>query len=797
MIGQTIGHYAITDKLGRGGMGEVYKAEDTRLRRSVALKFLSDELSRDQNAIERFQHEARAASGLNHPHICAIYDIGEHAGRDFIVMELLEGLPLHDKIHGQPLLNDTAVDLALQIADALDAAHGKGLVHRDIKPGNIFITDRGQAKLLDFGLAKQTPGTQSAGEPAFPGGETTYASLTTPGELMGTVAYMSPEQVRGEPLDARSDLFSFGAVLYEMATGHRAFSGSTSGTVQEAILNRTPAPPGSVNQRLAPRLEEVINKALEKDRRLRYQSAADLRADLQRVKRDLDSARLGVTTTAGRVMEGGRWRTSRIIAIATLVLVSLMAITAWSIFNRDGSAIESIAVLPFHNASGDANAEYLSDGLSESVINNLSQLPSLRVSARSAVFRYKGKDADPMRVGQDLRVRSVLSGRLLLRGDTLVIRTELMDVNDGSQLWGREYTRKLSDVLALQDELSREISRGLRLTLTREEEQKLTKRYTEDPQAYQLYLKARYHWHKRTTEGALKSEEFLRQAIDQDPAYALAYAALADSYSLASFFHAAPSRAMMPKAKAAAAKALEIDDELAEAHIALGYASFTYDWDWPAAVVHFERALALDHAAVLNHSYYPFYLTVGNRPDEAIDVARRALAQDPLSASASHTLAVQLALAGKHDETIEECRRTVDLDPNFGVGYHVMALAFAAKGMYREALQLMERGAALGPPNVITGALLGFTRARLGQRQLAMEEVKKLSATSKTQYVPPHAFAVVYAGLGDSDQAFAWLEKAYEERIQRLAYLRFESQWDTLRPDPRFQALLKKIGLPQ
>ena len=329
-------------------------------------------------------------------------------------------------------------------------------------------------------------------------------------------------------------------------------------------------------------------------------------------------------------------------------------------------------------------------------------------------------------------------------------------------------------MLALQDELSREISRGLRLTLTREEEKKLTKRYTEDPEAYQLYLKARHYWHRRTAEGAKKSEEYLRQAIDQDPAYTLAYAALADSYSLASFFHAAPPRTTMPKAKAAAAKALEIDDELAEAHISLGYASFTYDWDWPAAVRHFDRALALNRSAVLNHSYYPFYLTVGNRPDEAIDIARRAFAQDPLSASASHTLAVQLALAGKHDETIEESRRTIDLDPNFGLGYHMMAASFAAKGMYREALPLMERGAASSPPNVITDALFGYVRARLGQRHQALQELEKLSAASKTQYIPAHAFALVYAGLGDSDRAFAWLEKAYEERVQRLAYLRFE-----------------------
>jgi serine/threonine protein kinase/tetratricopeptide (TPR) repeat protein len=795
MIGQTISHYTITEKLGSGGMGEVYKAHDNRLRRSVALKFLSDELSRDPKAVERFEREATAASGLNHPHICVVHDIGEHGGRCFIVMELLNGKPLSDKIGGRQLASDTVLDLALQIADALGAAHARGIVHRDIKPGNIFVTEHGQAKLLDFGLAKTAVTSQSSGEPGFENAQTTQARLTVPGTVMGTVAYMSPEQVRGEPLDARSDLFSFGAVLFEMVTGRLAFPGATSGVMQEAILNRPPAwdgaVPGSVRA-----LDEVIRKALEKDRALRYQSAADLRADLQRVKRDADSARFGVAGSPAKV--DGKRRTPGVVAGATALALILLTAAAWSVWSRSSrDAIESIAVLPFDNGSGDPNAEYLSDGLTESVINNLSQVPSLRVAARSAVFRYKGRGSDPQRAGQDLRVRTVLSGRLLVRGDTLVVRTDLMDVSNGSQLWGQEYSRKLTDVIALQEDLSREISQRLRLRLTTEEEQKVTKRYTDNPEAYQLYLQGRYYWHKRSAEGQQKANDYLLQAIERDPSYALAYVGLADVYNLSSFFNVAPPRAIMPKAKAAAMRALEIDEQLADAHVALGYASFTYDWDWTAAVEHFDRALALNRSAVLNHSQYPFYLTVGKRADEAIAVARLAAQQDPVSASLSHTLAVQLALAGKPDLAIEECRKTVDLDPNFAVGYEVMGASFAAKGMYGEALPQMEKAVALGPGNVVSRAELGFVRARLGQRKEALQILDDLAAASKTRYVPAQAFATVYVGLRDNDRAFEWLEKAYEERVNRLAYLRVEPTWNDIRSDPRFQALLKKIGLPQ
>jgi serine/threonine protein kinase/tetratricopeptide (TPR) repeat protein len=798
MIGKTVSHYTIREQLGAGGMGVVYRAEDTRLGRSVALKFLPEELSRDRLAIERFQREARAASALNHPHICSVHDIGEHAGRHFIVMELLEGTPLNQVVAGHAVPADQIVEVGIQIADALDAAHEKGLVHRDIKPANIFVTQRGQAKLLDFGLAKPMPQPRPAGARVAPSAGPTQEHLTDPGVVLGTVAYMSPEQVRGETLDARTDLFSVGAVLYEMATGRRAFPGNTSGIVSEAILNRTPLPAGRVNPELAPSLEAIIDKALEKERELRYQKASDLRADLQRLKRDTDSAR--VTPSDGIVPAGATkpwWRRKTAMAAGTLALAAVVMVgTRFAFFPARVDPVDSVAVLPFANSTGDPNAEYLSDGITESVINNLSQLPSLRVMARSTVFRYKGKEADPQRVGQDLRVRAVLSGRLLQRGDTLIVRTELMDVANGSQLWGGQYTRKTADVFALQEDVSREISEKLRLRLTTEEKQRLTKRYTENAEAYQLYLKGLYHSNKRSPESGHSAIEYFRQAIDQDPGYALAYADLANAYSMVSFFNMVPPREAMPKAKAAAAKALEIDDRLAEAHVALGYISFTYDWDWSATTTHFAQAMALNPGAVVDNRYYPFYLTVAGRSDEAISAARRAIELDPASASRSHNLAVQLTLARHFDEAIAECRKTIAIDPNYGVAHEVLGASYAAQGKYREALPPLEKASNLSPGNAMSLAFLGYGHAGVGNRSRALRILEVLTEASKQRYVPALAFAVVYVGLGEKDQAFAWLEKAYEERFNRLAYLRREPVWDSLRSDPRFDDLLRRIGLP-
>jgi len=794
VIGETISHYRILEKLGQGGMGVVYLAEDPRLGRTVALKFLSDELSRDPRAVERFQREARAASALNHPHICTVYDIGEHSGRHFMAMELLEGTSLHELITGGALPTDRVLDLGMQLADALEAAHAKGIIHRDIKPANIFVTDRGHVKLLDFGLAR--PALDRQAMTAGP----TEAHLTDPGAIVGTLVYMSPEQVRGEDLDARTDLFSLGAVLYEMTTGRPAFAGSTPGTIHEAILNRAPVPVGRLNPESPTRLEEVINKALEKDRTLRYQHASELRADLQRLKRDSDSGSLASRREEAPLAgTSGRRRTWPLIAGGAIAVVALLAaaIQFSGLRSAKGEAISSVAVLPFVNSSGDADGDYLSDGITESLIANLSQVRSLRVTARSTVFRYKGKEIDPQKIGQELHVGAVLSGRLLQRDGTLVVRTELMDVSNGSQLWGGQYNRKVADVFALQDELSKEISERLRLRLTDDEKQRLTKRYTDNAEAYQLYLKGLFYWNKRSPDGLQKSIDYFNRAVETDPTYALAYAGLADAYNSISFFNVVPPRAAMPKAKAAAAKALEIDGGLAEAHISLAYASFTYDWDWPAATQHFDRALALNREAVMNHSYYAFYLTVAGRFEEALSVARRALDRDPVSASLSHTLAVQLALSRHFDQSIDECRRTIELDPTFAVAHDVLGGTLASKGMYGEALPEMEKAVALTRGAAMPMADLGYVHARLGHREEARRILQQLAESAKERYTPALAFAVVHLGLGEHDQAMSWLEKAYQERFNRLAYLRREPIWDSLRADPRFIDLLRRINLPQ
>jgi serine/threonine protein kinase/tetratricopeptide (TPR) repeat protein len=775
-VGQQFGRYLILAPIDSGGMGEVYRARDLGLNRNVAVKVLPEDLARNSEGRARFLREAKAVAALSHPNVLSIHDFGNERGVWFAVTELLEGETLRARIQRSPLPWEDAAAIGAAIADGLAAVHGSGIVHRDLKPENIFLTSSGAVKILDFGIARMSRAPLETTAT-----EETETAHTIPGTVLGTAGYMSPEQLSGKAVEAPSDIFSLGCVLYEAVTGKTPFARATTAETTAAILRDDPATLLEANRGIPLEFDRLVERCLDKQPEKRFSRAVDLASGLREILN-------------GRAMPQRRAATfpsrrSVLLSAAAAIAFALTGFWAWR-QSGTGPVIDSVAILPLVNDSGDPALEYLSDGITESLINSLSRLPGLKVSARTTVFHFKGKGVDVSAIGRQLGVHSVVTGRMILKGNELTIQADLVDVADGSQLWGERYQRKLSELPAVEQEIARQISNRLRPQLTGGDK-RLTSRHPENSEVYRLYLQGRFFLNRATPESFQTAIGYFNKALGKDPAYALAYAGLADAYTFLGGFGVLPMRETHPRARTAATRALEIDETLAEAHTALASAITDYYWDWPEAEKHFQRALELEPDYALTHEFYAYYLARFRRFDEAVSAARRATELEPYSLIARTDLGSILAFAGRNEEAAAELRRTLEMDPEFGYAHFLLGLVLSALGRHQEALQQVQRsGTTLGD----LGPLM-LVQAASGEKKEALATIKEAERISRQQYIPATYFALAYAALGDRDRTIEWLEKAYQERHWLVTFLNVPPTYDLVREDPRFKDLVRRIGV--
>jgi serine/threonine protein kinase/tetratricopeptide (TPR) repeat protein len=832
-----IAHYRILRRLGKGGMGEVFLGEDVKQHgRKVALKVLPHELTKSESRLRRFKQEARAILALNHPNILTVFEIGEADGGYYIATEYIDGETLRQCLWRGPLKLHETLGIGIQVAMALEAAHAAGIVHRDIKPENImlrqdkFVRDR-FVKVLDFGLAKLTDRDTTTADPEA---VTIPITETNPGAVMGTSGYMSPEQALGESIDERTDIFSLGVVLYEMIAGQPPFQGRTDSHTRVSIIDHEHAPLVHHVSNVPRQLDRIVGKALAKDRHKRYQTITDLKLDLEQLRDELHGAESPEliryssrdtkadfmssmptvirtqaatgqrTTVPSSAPTEARSTRSRWLPYGLAGLLALLIVVGGVVyFAKSSPTINSVAILPFVNDSKDPNAEYLSDGLTESIINSLSQLPNLKVMSRNAAFRFKGANLDPLEAGRNLNVGAVLTGRLVKLDENLVIKTELIKVEDGSQLWGAEYKTSVADIFSVQDEVSKKISQSLRLRLSGEDEEKLAKRYTKDAEAYQLYLKGRYFWNKRNEEGFRNGIEYFRRAEEKDPTFALAFSGLADSYALLCDIGVVRPLDEMPKAKAAAQKAVDADPTLAEAYTSRAFVRLAYDWDWLGAQSDFQQALKLNPKYPTAHQWYASYLMQMGKFSLAKAEIEEAHKLDPLSPIISANTGLYSYYEHNYDDAIAKYKTTLQSDPDFWVARHYLALAYVQKGMHNEAIaelrKLIKAPVSGAIPDQVVeaeseaSASLGFAYGMAVKAGEARAILNQLESLSKQRYVSPLYSAIVYAGLKDNDKAIEYLNKAFDARHPGLVLIRIEPMFDALRGDERFKSLIKRF----